>query len=273
MQVKHIILYIVILFHLPLYAQSDGVKRVAVLEIIDKEQVFSRGVKTLVRSKLTYALTNISGYECYERIDVASILNELDFQKTGMVSDNQIKSIGKMNGVDFILISEIAKIDSEQIVISAKIVGVENAKLENSATIVSSVGADILEKRCRELAKTLLGITSLTEIFDDNTPLYISEIMPVFQGGGVETFQMWVMNHLEYPEVAKENGIQGRVILEFIVERNGTLTNVKILKSPDPILSNEAIRVLNSSPLWVPGKQRNRPVRVKFTLPIIFSLK
>lgn len=78
--------------------------------------------------------------------------------------------------------------------------------------------------------------------------------------------------NVKYPVIAEENGIQGRVICTFVVERDGSITDVKVIKSVDPSLDKEAIRVIRSMPKWIPGMQKGEPVRVKFTLPVTFRL-
>lgn len=107
----------------------------------------------------------------------------------------------------------------------------------------------------------------------DDAPFVIVEKMPQFQNGGLEKFHAWVSGRVNYPQIAMENNIQGKVILTFVIERDGTLTNIEVLQSPDRSLSEEATRVLKTSPKWTPGRQRSTPVRVKFTLPIEFNLQ
>ena len=92
------------------------------------------------------------------------------------------------------------------------------------------------------------------------------------QGGDLNTFRNWVQQNVRFPQIALENGIQGRVVLTFVIEKDGRLTNIEVLQTPDRSLSEEAIRVLNKSPKWSPGKQRNQPVRVKYTLPVDFRV-
>lgn len=104
-------------------------------------------------------------------------------------------------------------------------------------------------------------------------PFLIVEVYPKFQGGDLNTFRNWVTGRLRYPPIAAENGISGRVTVEFVIERDGSLTNVKVLQSPDRSLSEEAVRVLNTSPKWTPGRQRNAPVRVKYSMPINFTIQ
>ena len=101
----------------------------------------------------------------------------------------------------------------------------------------------------------------------------IVEDMPNFQGKGQEGFRVWIIKHMKYPEIAAENGISGRVFVNFVVEPNGIVSNVKVVRGVDPALDAEAVRVIKSSPKWAPGKQRGKPVRVSFTFPINFVLQ
>jgi protein TonB len=107
----------------------------------------------------------------------------------------------------------------------------------------------------------------------EEAPIYTAEEMPTFQGGGLDKFRDWVQNQLRYPRMASENNIQGTVTLQFVIERDGSLSNITELSSPDRSLTEEATRVLRTSPKWEPGKQRNRPVRVFYVLPIQFRLE
>ena len=105
-----------------------------------------------------------------------------------------------------------------------------------------------------------------TKVFD------VVEEMPSFPGGQAELMS-YLSKNIKYPVVAEENGVQGRVILTFVVERNGSITDIKVVKSVDPSLDKEAIRVVKGMPNWIPGKQNGSSVRVKFTLPVIFRLQ
>lgn len=100
-----------------------------------------------------------------------------------------------------------------------------------------------------------------------------AETMPSFMGGDLGVFRNWVQKQLNYPPIAQENGIHGKVIIQFVVEKDGRLTNVQVLSTPDRSLSEEAVRVLQLSPRWSPGKQRNQPVRIKYTLPVDFRIQ
>ena len=111
------------------------------------------------------------------------------------------------------------------------------------------------------------------ENIEDDQPFVRVEQMPSFMGGDLMTFRNWVQSKVRYPQIAQENGISGRVLLMFVVERDGSLTNIQVLQTPDSSLSDEAIRVLKTSPKWTPGRQRNQTVRVKYTLPIDFRIQ
>jgi protein TonB len=102
-------------------------------------------------------------------------------------------------------------------------------------------------------------------------PFAIVEEKPKFQGGDQNDFTKWVFSHIEYPEIAKENGVQGRVTLQFTVDTDGSVKNVSVLRGVDASLDKEAVRVVQSSPRWTPGRQRNKNVKVRYTFPVIFS--
>ena len=108
---------------------------------------------------------------------------------------------------------------------------------------------------------------------EEAIPFALVEQKPMFQGGDANAFSKWVNQHLAYPDIAKENGIQGRVTLQFTVNTDGSVSGVKVLRGVDPSLDKEAVRVVSSSPKWTPGKQRDRPVKVTYTFPVIFQLK
>ncbi|MBN2275224.1 MAG: TonB family protein [Bacteroidales bacterium] len=101
----------------------------------------------------------------------------------------------------------------------------------------------------------------------------IVEDMPTFQGGDQNAFRTWIQQNLRYPEIAQENGISGKVYVQFAVNSRGEVVDVKVVRGVDPALDKEAVRVVSSSPKWVPGKQRGKPVKVQFTFPIVFVLQ
>ncbi|HER10120.1 MAG TPA: energy transducer TonB [Bacteroides sp.] len=112
------------------------------------------------------------------------------------------------------------------------------------------------------------------EEIQEEEVFYIVEDMPTFNGGDPATeFRKYIAQNLRYPEIAAENGISGRVIVQFAVNRTGQVVDAVVVRSVDPALDKEAIRVVMSSPKWVPGRQRGKPVKVLFTFPINFVLQ
>ena len=82
----------------------------------------------------------------------------------------------------------------------------------------------------------------------------------------------YLNKNIKYPVIAQEQGVQGRVIVQFVVNKDGSIVDAQVVRSVDPYLDKEAIRVINTMPKWTPGKQRGKPVRVKFTVPVAFRL-
>lgn len=108
---------------------------------------------------------------------------------------------------------------------------------------------------------------------EEAIPFQLVEEKPSFNGGDANEFSKWVNSKLNYPEIAKENGVQGRVTLQFTVNVDGSVSNVKVLRGVDSSLDKEAVRVVSMSPKWKPGKQRDRAVKVTYTFPVIFQLR
>lgn len=100
----------------------------------------------------------------------------------------------------------------------------------------------------------------------------VVEQMPSFPGGPSALME-WLSNNVKYPVVAQENGVQGRVVVSFVVERDGSITDVKVVRGVDPSLDKEASRVVKAMPRWIPGKQNGSAVRVKYNVPVAFRLQ
>ncbi|MBE0675401.1 MAG: TonB family protein [Bacteroidales bacterium] len=110
------------------------------------------------------------------------------------------------------------------------------------------------------------------EIDPSNDIFMIVEDMPTFEGGDIQKFSNWVKANVTYPPIAQANGIQGKVFIGFVVEPDGSVSNVTVLRSVDKVLDDEAVRIVKSSPLWEPGYQRGRAVRVRFSITVNFVL-
>ena len=110
------------------------------------------------------------------------------------------------------------------------------------------------------------------EVEEETYFVFNVEEKPSFNGGDANEFSKWVTSQIQYPAIAQEMQIQGKVTLQFTIEKDGSLQNVKVLSTPDESLSKEAVRVVSSSPKWKPGKQRDRAVKVSYTFPVVFQL-
>ncbi len=105
---------------------------------------------------------------------------------------------------------------------------------------------------------------------DAEEPFFQVEVMPSFKGGDLTRFREWVGKRTNYPQAAIDNKIRGTVFLTFIVEKDGSVSNVTVLKGIHPLLDAEAVKVISESPKWTPGLQRGQPVRVRFQIPLSF---
>ena len=105
---------------------------------------------------------------------------------------------------------------------------------------------------------------------DTDEPFFQVEVMPSFKGGDLTKFREWVGKRTNYPQAAIDNKIRGTVFLTFIVEKDGSVSSVTIIKGVHPLLDNEAVKVISESPKWTPGLQRGQPVRVRFQIPLSF---
>ena len=111
----------------------------------------------------------------------------------------------------------------------------------------------------------VLGIPEDTTIYNN------VEVMPSYPGDMAECY-MFVARQMHYPEEAEEKGIEGRVLIRFVVEKDGRLTNFEVIETPDPLLSDEALRVLKQMPKWIPAKNKGKDVRCRYSMPILFRL-
>lgn len=110
------------------------------------------------------------------------------------------------------------------------------------------------------------------QAFDEDKVFTSVEQMPEFPGGEA-ALMSWVANHINYPATAQENGVQGRVVVQFVVKKDGSIGEVKVVRSKDPDLDREAVRVVKTFPNFTPGKMNGQPVNVWYTLPVNFKLQ
>ncbi len=137
-----------------------------------------------------------------------------------------------------------------------------------------SVAGYAVKSATRDKKESLQAIPADAE--GDNTVsgevFMVAEEMPVFKGGDINKFREYVQQQIKYPVKAAEAGIEGKVFVSFIINEKGKLINPKIIRSADPLLDKEALRVISSSPAWTPGMMNGKPVSVQLAIPVIFQL-
>ena len=144
---------------------------------------------------------------------------------------------------------------------------------EKSDVAISSVTFDQGSDEGQQVLKQNEVVVEKVEQKEEETKVFeVVEQMPQFPGGDGALMQ-YLSSHIKYPVVAEENGIQGRVVCSFVGEGKGAITDVRVVKSVDPSLDKEAVRVIKSMPNWIPGKQNGSAVRVKYTVPVTFRLQ
>lgn len=180
---------------LSVFAQTE-VKKVAILETVDKMGNVPYGVLLQVRSSLTYAISSHAGYEGYDRVDMTAITGEQSFQRTGMVSDEQIKRVGEMTGAAYVLIAEAALYDDQNIIIAAKILDVETGGVMSSTPpAVAPKDPTKMAEACIRCSQTLVGgkmPTRTTTTTTDSQTGYASQPAPAANQDFIET--VWGIN-------------------------------------------------------------------------------
>lgn len=144
---------------------------------------------------------------------------------------------------------------------------VSNEQTVAKISLVSSDQTDVLPPPPPIVAAPQVEETPEDIIFE------IVEENPVPPTGDIPSLLKWVSKNIKYPESAMNNNVQGKVIVRFVVERDGSVSDVEVIKKVDPALDKEAVRVIKNMDKWKPGKQRGKPVRSRFTLPVTFKLQ
>lgn len=149
----------------------------------------------------------------------------------------------------------------------AEVLEIVDDKADIKETVIAST-----EDTGQKVEVKYVPVKVVEEEPEEQTIFEVVENAPEFPGGTAALMQFLGKN-IKYPTIAQENGTQGRVIVQFVVNRDGTIVDPKVVKSVDPYLDKEALRVILSMPKWKPGMQRGKAVRVKFTVPVMFRLQ
>ncbi len=143
--------------------------------------------------------------------------------------------------------------------------------VENDVQIDDDLDIDVEADQTTEMQKYVPVEEHKDEEQEEAQIFTVVESMPSFPGGE-EARIKYLNDNIKYPQMARESGIQGRVFVTFVVERDGSVTDVKVLRGIGGGCDEEAVRVIQNMPKWIPGKQRGKPVRVQFNMPILFKL-
>ena len=201
-KMKELLIILLSALSLTVVAQQNEVKRIAILETVDRAGDVNLGVKNLLRQSITFGINRLQGYEGYNRVDMAQITGEHNFQRTGYVSDSDIKKLGSMTGAQYVLIAEATNYDATHILVFANLVDVETGRVTNSSIPkVAGIDPEQMHRDCAEVAKSLLGITtsgSNTSLyrgsFNNSTPSYNSSANQDFieDAWGINMKMIWV---------------------------------------------------------------------------------
>ena len=136
---------------------AQETKRVAILETVDKQGNVSYATKLILRTNIAKAITGTPGYEAYDRTDIDAIMSEHDFQRTGLVSNDQIARLGEMTGAKYVLVTECALTSDEKMIVSVKLLNVETARVEMTDNALMLLSSEDIQQECKELAATLFS--------------------------------------------------------------------------------------------------------------------
>lgn len=196
-----------------------------------------------------------------------------------MMNKRRTKEIGRTKYLIFLplaalllIISNIETVARTTKNIAKEMIEAVEAKAMNQESIVSTPPSTQIPPPPPPPSQDKKKVVKTTPAKDDKNPVFeIVEEMPSFVGG-MSALMEYIGKNVKYPVIAQENNIQGRVIVSFIVDKDGGITDPKVIRSVDPYLDKEAIRVISGMPKWNPGKQKGEAVRVRYTVPVSFKL-
>ena len=231
---------------------------VVVLLILSVNGVFSKAEDTTVTS----TVQEVVSYEVPEEIE-----EEEEEQFVMPEEPEEIiapEEVANQQQVTDLLIVEDDKIEEEKQVKNTDEV------LENEAAL----GAVDITEGTNDLNKVIVKEEVIVAPVVEDEPVSIAmvEQKPEFPGGEAAMYK-WLGDNIVYPSAASEEGVQGRVVVEFVVGKDGSITNVRVVRPRHPALDKEALRVVKAMPNWVPGRNNGQPVKVTYTLPVTFKLQ
>jgi protein TonB len=212
-----------------------------------------------IRHEDVVILTNLPNQKPEPKVERAEPVRQEKIEKVVEKVRSSIKFVAPIIKKDNEVDPKDEMKTQEEIMSSKVAVGFANV-------IGNDESADVLRSKTLLVSEPVKPKEEETKIFT------VVEQMPSFPGGEAALMQ-YLSKNIKYPPFAEENNIQGRVICTFVVERDGSVSDIRIAKSVDPSLDKEAVRVVSAMPRWIPGRQNGQNVRVKYTLPVTFRLQ
>lgn len=275
-----------------LLAMSAMAQRAAVMEFKAGVGISQADVDGLSGIFTTYFRPE--GYTVIERTQIDRIIDEQQLQRSSL-TESQMVRIGELLNLSKIVIADV-NIVFGQYNVDVRVIDVESGIIvaTEGATFEGTSYRETMKSIAQKLAQqitvsefTIASSDSEVEVEEDfevveedfevveeeEVVLKIVETMPEFPGGQ-GAMMRYIAENLQYPIIAMENGIQGRVICQFVVEKDGRISNIQVIRSSgDASLDKEGVRVISTMPKWIPGKQQGKPVRVTYTMPLNFRLQ
>lgn len=258
-------------------AQFFTKQKVVVWNISDTNSniAISEATKKIIHENIIEAFVHSVSYEAFE-CNPDDVIDYITTNNLNITPSNIIKTIGILYKVDFIIFTAIkttqpsASYNDYFVHLSSELINVNTQERVRYADIDIKSRLDEIPDGCNRLLTQLLGEEEMIkeEAVKKEPPFMKVEIMPSFMGGDLNTFRAWFVNEFKIPYFAAENGIQGRVVMKFVIEKDGSIGDIEFLQSPHKVYEDEARRVLMKSPRWTPGIQRDREARICYTLPI-----
>lgn len=286
-------------------AQVSGAS-VAIMPVSIEGEIISEMDKRMIQSSVQDVLVGSGKWQILTRSEVDKIIDEYKFQASGIVNDSECISIGSMLSAGYVCSLSLNN-EQKYSFMSISMISVHTGRIYHySYRLLKDASPASINSCAKELARDVLamwgekrhvlpsdfvevaifGDYANQEVVEEKVeeeaiPFLLVEEKPRFQGGDANTFSKWVNQRLVYPEIAKELGVQGRVTIEFTIEKDGSVTQIRVLqnkfnrikRAAIEGLVKEAVRVVSMSPKWTPGMQRGRAVPVTYTFPIEFWLR
>lgn len=192
-----------------------------------------------------------------------------------MMNKKRTREIGRTKYLMFLPLAALLMIISniEAVARTTKEIALEVIEAVDTPIAKSTVTTETLDIQSAELSLTITNPKDTIIPTPEDVVFEVVEVMPEFPNGGMPGLMKYLGKNVKYPIEAHANNIEGRVVVHFIVNKDGSISNVGLTRSVDPLLDKEAIRVISDMPKWKPGMQRGKAVRVKYTVPVMFRLQ